>query len=259
MDISKMSLALIKEKVKEIRKIQPGFLELMAQDSRAGVRNLYLTCKKRLEAMEKEKERLNALLKYERELWAAGYTLVAGIDEAGRGPLAGPVVAAAVILKQGDLIEGLNDSKKLSPEKRSELEEVIKERAVAYGIGIVSETEIDEMNIYQAALKAMRIAVAKISLKPEYLLVDAVTIPGVSIPQKAIVHGDALSCSIAAASILAKETRDRIMTELDALYPHYGFAQHKGYATAFHLEALKKYGPCPVHRKTFGQVRQNLT
>lgn len=256
MDISKMSIAQIKEKISNSAELSDNVLELLACDSRSGVRNLYAAIIRQRASKKKEEERLQGLLKYEKSLWAQGYSLIAGVDEAGRGPLAGPVVAAAVVLKKGTLIQGINDSKKLTPIKRHELEQSIRKTAVAYSVGIVSEADIDEINIYQASLKAMRKAVLNLSDPPEYLLVDAVKVPGLAVPQKAILHGDALSCSIAAASILAKETRDRIMLEYDELFPQYGFAQHKGYGTPQHLEALKKYGPCPIHRKSFGQVRQ---
>ncbi len=186
---------------------------------------------------------------YEREYAAFG--LIAGLDEAGRGPLAGPVVAAAVILDPEKKIFYINDSKKLSESRRELLFPEIEEKAVAFGIGIVGQERIDEINILQATYEAMREAVSQLSPQPAILLNDAVTIPGISLRQVPIVKGDAKSLSIAAASILAKVTRDRLMKEMDALYPEYGFAVHKGYGTAAHIEALKKYGPCPLHRRSF--------
>jgi ribonuclease HII len=199
--------------------------------------------------LEKEISRTKALMVYEERYASEGP--VCGIDEVGRGPLAGPVVAGAVILPTDHLILGLNDSKKLSPKKREELYDVIMREAVAVGIGSESPEVIDQINILQADYRAMRTAIEKLALKPGILLNDAVTIPEVTIPQIAIIHGDALSASIAAASIVAKVTRDRLMVRYDSIYPEYGFARNKGYGTAEHIAALKKYGPCPIHRKTF--------
>ena len=180
-----------------------------------------------------------------------GFEVVCGIDEAGRGPLAGPVFAAAVILPDGLEDIGINDSKKLSEKKRESLFELICEKAVSYGIGTASEAEIDEINILQATYEAMREAVSKLEPVPQILLNDAVTIPDVIIPQVPIIKGDAKSISIAAASIVAKVTRDRMMVEYDKVMPEYGFASNKGYGAAAQIEALKKYGPSPIHRATF--------
>ena len=188
---------------------------------------------------------------YEREAFAEGYQAVCGVDEAGRGPLAGPVCAAAVILPAGLVIDGLNDSKKLTDKKRRELYDVITQNAVSYGIAMASEREIDEINILQATYEAMRQAVSRLSVQPQLLLNDAVTIPEIQIPQVPIIKGDAKSVSIAAASIVAKVTRDRMMEEYDKVLPEYGFASNQGYGSAAHIEALKKYGPSPIHRKTF--------
>ena len=201
------------------------------------------------EKLEKELARLEAMREYEDTYAACAY--ICGIDEAGRGPLAGPVVAAAAVLPKDCQIFYLNDSKKLSEKKRDLLFDEIKEKAVAYGIGIVSPKVIDEINILQATYEAMRQAISQLNVIPEILLNDAVTIPGVDIMQVPIVKGDAKSVSIAAASILAKVTRDRMMMEYDQIYPEYGFAKHKGYGTAAHIAALKEYGPCPIHRRTF--------
>ena len=199
--------------------------------------------------LEEERAREYALMRYEREYEAEG--LIAGIDEAGRGPLAGPVVAAAVILYPGVEILGINDSKKLSEKAREALYPEILERSMAVGIGIVSAGRIDEINILQATYEAMRKAVSQLCFQPDVLLVDAVTIPGIGIRQVPIIKGDAKSLSIGAASIIAKVTRDRMMRELDEVYPEYGFAAHKGYGTAAHIAALKEYGPCPIHRTSF--------
>lgn len=199
--------------------------------------------------LETERAREQALLVYERQYGAEG--LVGGIDEAGRGPLAGPVVAACVILDPDREILYINDSKKLSEKKREELYPEIMEKAIAVGVGIVGPERIDEINILQATYEAMRQAIASLAFKPAVLLNDAVTIPGVDIRQVPIIKGDAKSLSIGAASIIAKVTRDRIMREMDLLYPQYGFAGHKGYGTADHIAALKEFGPSPIHRRTF--------
>lgn len=201
------------------------------------------------ERLEKEMARLEAMCAYEREY--AACTAICGIDEAGRGPLAGPVAAGAVILPKDCRILYLNDSKKLTPARRDVLFDEIREKAVAFSIGISSPERIDEINILQATYEAMRKAVAGLSVQPDLLLNDAVTIPEVQIRQVPIVKGDAKSVSIAAASILAKVTRDRMMEEYDAMWPEYGFAKHKGYGTAQHIAALKEYGPCPIHRRSF--------
>lgn len=201
------------------------------------------------ERLEKELERLEMMRSFEREYEAC--SAICGIDEAGRGPLAGPVAAAAVILPKDCVILYLNDSKKLSPARRDALFDEIMEKAVAYHVGIVSPERIDEINILQATYEAMRKAVAGLSVTPDLLLNDAVTIPEIGIRQVPIVKGDAKSVSIAAASILAKVTRDRMMEEYDAMWPEYGFAKHKGYGTAQHIAALKEYGPCPIHRRSF--------
>lgn len=210
------------------------------------------------ERLEKELARLAAMHEYENA--HADVRFIAGIDEAGRGPLAGPVVAACCILPKDAVILYLNDSKKVTALRREAMLPEIKEKAIAYGIGIVDEKRIDEINILQADYEAMRIALQKtnemlqakgLADAPGLLLNDAVTIPGVDIPQESIIKGDAKSVSIAAASILAKVTRDHLMEEYDALYPEYGFARNKGYGTKEHIEALKRLGPCPIHRHSF--------
>lgn len=201
------------------------------------------------EKLEKELQRLEAMLTYEREYcWASD---ICGIDEAGRGPLAGPVVAGAVILPKDCKILYLNDSKKLSEKRREELFLEIQDKAISYAVGIVDPKEIDRINILQATYAAMRQAVGKLSRVPQVLLNDAVEIPGLSMKQVKIIHGDAKSLSISAASILAKVTRDHLMVDYDKQYPEYGFAKHKGYGTAAHIQALKEKGACPIHRKTF--------
>ena len=200
---------------------------------------------------ETEELRLEKMLEYEKELYSKGYEYICGIDEAGRGPLCGPVVAAAVILKKGDKIEGVNDSKKLSEKKREQLFEEIKERAVAYSVGIVDEKTIDEINILEATRLAMKKAVEGLRVEAEYALVDAEKKVPIDIPYTPIIKGDALSESIAAASIIAKVTRDRIVVELDKQYPEYNFAKNKGYGTKQHTDSIKEYGLCPAHRRSF--------
>ncbi len=206
---------------------------------------------KRLQKLEAEKERTEQLKVYEKQYAAYGY--VCGIDEVGRGPLAGPVVAGAVILPADCQILYINDSKKLSAKKREELYPIIMEEAVSVGIGMVSPQRIDEINILQATYEAMREAIHNLSVEPDILLNDAVTIPGVDIRQVPIIKGDTKSISIGAASIIAKVTRDRLMEEYDKVLPAYSFASNKGYGTKAHIEALKTYGPTPIHRKSFIQ------
>ena len=223
--------------------------QLYASDERAGVQKLIASCKKKELALEKEKQRTEVMKTYEHRYEHLGY--LCGIDEVGRGPLAGPVVACAVILPKDCDILYLNDSKQLSAKKREELYEVIMEKAVSVGLGSASPARIDEINILQATYEAMREAISKLIVKPQLLLNDAVRIPGVEIPQVPIIKGDAKSISIAAASIVAKVTRDRLMVEYDKVMPEYGFASNKGYGAQAHIDALKKYGPSPIHRASF--------
>ena len=201
------------------------------------------------ERLEKELARLEAMKEFEREY--DGCSLICGVDEAGRGPLAGPVAAGAVILPKDCMILYLNDSKKLSEKRREELFLEIREKAVSYSVGIVGPERIDEINILQATYEAMCQAVSGLGVVPDLLLNDAVTIPELAIPQVPIIKGDAKSVSIAAASILAKVTRDHLMEEYDRQFPQYGFAKHKGYGTAAHVAALREFGPCPIHRRSF--------
>ena len=227
----------------------PALFIQYEQDERAGVRAAVEQGKKRLVAYEKEVARCEALKKYEREY--ASYAHICGIDEVGRGPLAGPVVAGAVILPKDCDILYINDSKKLSEKKREELYDIIMDKAVAVGFGYSTPERIDEINILQATYEAMREAIASLETAPDLLLNDAVTIPEVSIRQVPIIKGDAKSISIGAASIVAKVTRDRLMVQYDEIYPEYGFASNKGYGAQAHIDALKKYGPCPIHRRSF--------
>lgn len=228
----------------------PDFIHEYINDGRPGVSKIIGVAQKRIEKLRVEQERIEKLKEFENKYWNQ-YEYIGGIDEVGRGPLAGPVVTACVILPKNCSILYINDSKKLSASKRDELYEVIMKEAVSVGIGMVSEARIDEINILQATYEAMRQAIAESSVEPQLLLNDAVTIPGVNIKQVPIIKGDAKSISIGAASIIAKVTRDRMMTEYDSIYPEYHFASNKGYGSAEHIEALKKYGPCPIHRRSF--------
>lgn len=224
-------------------------LELYREDPRSGVAALVKKYEKEKQKLEQEKLRIEQMKTYEKKYDHLGF--ICGIDEAGRGPLAGPVVAGAVILPQDSSILWLNDSKQLSEKKREELYEVIMREAISVGVGYASPARIDEINILQATYEAMREAVSKLSVRPQILLNDAVTIPQIEIPQVPIIKGDAKSVSIAAASIIAKVTRDRLMKEYDKIMPEYGFASNKGYGSAGHIEALKKHGASPIHRATF--------
>lgn len=227
----------------------PEFIEAFKADERAGVRKLVESARKRLAALERERERIERLRVYEEQY--GQYEYICGIDEVGRGPLAGPVVAGAVILPRGCRILYINDSKQLSEKKREELYQVIQEQAISCAVGYATPERIDEINILQATYEAMRDAICKLTPQPDILLNDAVTIPGVPLRQVPIIKGDAKSITIGAASILAKVTRDRLMTEYDKVFPEYDFAGNKGYGSAAHIQALKKYGPTPIHRKSF--------
>ena len=205
--------------------------------------------------VKKEKEFVDKLL-YEKQEQEKGRFLIAGVDEVGRGPLAGPVCVACVMMPLDDIIEGVDDSKKISEKKREQLFEEIKEKAICYSIQMVNEQIIDEINILEATKLAMKNAIESMDVKPDVVLVDAISKLDVDAEIRGIIKGDALSYSIGCASILAKVTRDRLMCDLAKEYPEYGFEKHKGYGTKDHLEAIKKYGPCPIHRLTFGGVRE---
>ena len=201
---------------------------------------------------EKEEHRLIELKKIEEDIYLSGTQSICGIDEAGRGPLAGPVVVAAVVMPRNSMIEGVNDSKKVSEKKREELYEKITKEAITYGVGIIDQKEIDKINILNATKEGLTMAVKELNPKPDIIIVDALTkIDTLGIPYRSIIKGDAKCYAIAAASIIAKVTRDRIMRQWDEVYPQYGFIKHKGYGTSAHIAALKEYGPCPLHRKTF--------
>ena len=227
----------------------PELITVFGTDERAGIQKLVESARKKLLALEKERVRTEELKKYERQY--GEYTYICGIDEVGRGPLAGPVVAGAVILPKDCDILYINDSKQLSEKKREELYDIIMEKAVSCAVGYATPERIDEINILQATYEAMRDAISHLQYVPDILLNDAVTIPGVNMKQVPIIKGDAKSISIGAASIIAKVTRDRLMVEYDKVFPEYDFAGNKGYGSAAHIEALKKYGPTPIHRRSF--------
>ena len=258
---------LLKRSIPELREIfldrcrpaPKGLLEALDTDVRNGAQQLAKQIRKRYRSNRAEGQRLHNLLRFEIELWAEGYELVAGVDEAGMAPLAGPVVAGAVILPQNYKLRGLNDSKKiLDQEKREELALQIKHDAVCWSVGFAEVDEIDRINIYHAGLLAMQRALLGLTCLPSFVLVDARKIPQCPVPQRGIIRGDALSATIAAASIIAKTTRDAHMLEMDALYTGYGFASHKGYPTPEHCRALKELGALPIHRRSFGRVREVL-
>ncbi|MBQ9365545.1 MAG: ribonuclease HII [Schwartzia sp.] len=248
-ETSSYSVKEIKQLLHEIE-ITPDILEAFRNDPRGGVRNAV----RAYEREQKERERVDALYEYEREAAGEGCEIVAGVDEAGRGPLAGPVAVAAVILPTGLFIPKLNDSKKLSPKSRDELYDVITEKAVAYKCVLVDAATIDRVNILQATINGMYEAILNLNPQPDKVLIDAVNLDRLPMPSLSIIGGDAKSASIGAASIIAKVTRDRLMMEYDATYPEYGFARHKGYGTREHIEAIRKYGPCPIHRKSFEPI-----
>jgi ribonuclease HII len=241
------------------RPVPKGLVEALEIDHRQGAHLLARRIRERRRSNRAEGQRLHSLLRFEIELWLQGINLVAGVDEAGMAPLAGPVVAGAVILPQHYKLRGLNDSKKiLDEERRAELAAQIKQDAICWSVGFAAVEEIDTINIYHAGLLAMQRALQGLSCVPEYVLVDARRIPNCAVPQRGIIRGDALSATIAAASIIAKTTRDAHMIELDALYSGYGLATHKGYPTPQHCRLLKQLGALPIHRRSFARVRAAL-
>ena len=244
------SITAIKEEFKNLTPEEiSAQIVLYQNDERKGVQSFLLSQKKKVEKYYQEVERIENLCRFEKEY--SQYEFICGIDEVGRGPLAGPVVAGAVVLPKESRILYINDSKKLSAKKREELFEVIQKEAVSVGIGMASPERIDEINILQATFLAMQRAIDKLDVRPDLALIDGNRAKDFGLPVRTIVKGDSLSASIAAASILAKVTRARLMEELDEAYPQYGFAVHKGYGTKRHYEALREYGPCPIHRRTF--------
>ena len=247
-------MATISEIRRELSETRPEerqtFIEKYGSDSRAGVVKLVESCRNQIKRAEEEARRLENMLVYERKYYS-DCEYICGIDEAGRGPLAGPVVAAAVILPKELKIPYLNDSKQLSAKRREDLYDIIMEKALAVGVGAASPERIDEINILHATYEAMRQAVAELNIKPQILLNDAVYIPGLDLPQEKIIKGDAKSLSIAAASVIAKVTRDRMMKAYHEIFPEYGFDKHKGYGSKEHIEMLQTLGPCPIHRRSF--------
>ncbi|AWI12136.1 ribonuclease HII [Caldibacillus thermoamylovorans] len=254
----------MKQTIKEIQMIlqsvtEPDdpFVKKCQQDERKGVQALLQRWKKKQEELMAEKRRFEKMMVYEKEAQKQGFQYVAGIDEVGRGPLAGPVVAAAVILPENIFISGINDSKKLSSKKREQLYQEIKNEALAIGIGVVGADVIDEINIYQATKKAMNIAINQLSIFPDFLLIDAMKID-TPITQRSLIKGDSLSVSIASASIIAKVYRDRLMMEYSKKYPEYQFEKNAGYGTREHIQAIRKFGPTPIHRKTFAPIKEYI-
>src|SRR5689334_22128090 len=236
--------------------VSSAILRKLQRDPRAGARQLYKVLARRYEEQKKEKNRLDAMLHFERLLWKVGIQHIAGVDEVGVGPLAGPVVAAAVVFPPGTEIDGIDDSKALDEETRRHLDLEIRQKASAIALGIVEVDEIDRINIYHAGIQAMRLALTSLPLTPQHILVDSRTVPGFSQPQNSFDKGDGINFSIASASIVAKVYRDRLMVELDSKYPGYGFASHKGYATPDHQRAIRDLGPCPIHRRSFDYIRE---
>ena len=258
-DLLRRSIPELRQMFLERRRLPKGLLEALDVDPRAGAQQLAKRIRARYRSNRSEGQRLHTLLRFEIDLWAQGYSLVAGVDEAGMAPLAGPVVAGAVILPQNYKLRGLDDSKKiLDHETREELAAKIKQDALCWSFGFAEVEEIDKINIYHAGLLAMQRAVTGLTCVPDFVLVDARRIPQCPAPQRGIIRGDTLSASIAAASIIAKTTRDAHMLEMDALYQGYGFASHKGYPTPEHCRALKDLGAVAIHRRSFARVREVL-
>lgn len=253
----KYNISQIKEILSSIHSIEDPMFQQLSLDMRKGVQTALKSCQKRIEKEQKRAEHFIEMQYYERLAYKEGASFIAGVDEVGRGPLAGPVVAAAVILPKNIEDLGFDDSKKLSASKREEIYRLIQEKAIAIGIGIVDADIIDQVNIYQASRLAMQQAVSELKIQPDYLLIDAMKID-VNTPQIGIIKGDAKSISIAAASIVAKQVRDQMMQEFDELYPGYDFDNNAGYGTPKHLEGLKSKGICPIHRKTFAPIKDYL-
>ncbi len=258
-DMPRRSVAELREHfVEEGKPLSTECERALERDPRTGARAVLSAVRRRRRANRAEGQRLRNLVRHETRLWARGVTLIAGVDEAGMAPLAGPVVAAACILPAEYRPRGVDDSKQLTAEERARLAEDIRAHAVAWATGRAEVEEIDRLNIYWAGILSLRRAVLALPRRPEHLLIDARRIRDLDIPQDGIVHGDALSLTIAAASILAKTTRDALMEAMDREHPGYGFARHKGYPTPDHLAALKERGACPIHRRSFGPVREVL-
>ncbi|MGE1063399.1 ribonuclease HII [Megasphaera paucivorans] len=255
MDISKVSVKDIKKMLENEKIHIPTLLENMEKDSRDSVCKLRTSFLKRKLREEQERERLEAMFSFETFYYNQGIYHIAGIDEAGRGPVAGPVMVAAVILPPYWECPGLNDSKKVSPKKREILYDIIMKEAVAVSCIAKSEENIDVHDIYHATQQGMYDAVDALKIQPQAVLIDAMPLPALTVSHRSIIKGDAKSASIAAASIIAKVTRDRLMNEYDKQYPQYGFSEHKGYLTQKHLEAIQQFGPCPIHRRSFEPIK----
>ncbi len=257
LDPSTLSIAEIRERLSGCAgPLSARLLLALKRDRREGVRRIYRRARKRQEKRAGEGRRSKEMRRQEQRLWGSGLQRVAGVDEVGIGPLAGPVVAAAVVFAPHATIPGVDDSKRVRPRERRRLARTIRREALGVGIGVVRVEEIEQLNVYNAGILAMRRAVEGLPFAPEHLLLDARKIPKISIPQTSFIKGDRLSLSIAAASIVAKTYRDQLMVELDKIYPRYGFSRHKGYSTAEHVKAIKQYGPCPVHRKSFAFIQE---
>jgi ribonuclease HII len=254
LEMKNMTINEIKSLIEKLSEDDPRF-EQLHKDERKGVQKVIESYNRNLQKKKKEKEDFANLTVYEKKLYKQGFSLIAGIDEVGRGPLAGPVVAAAVILPKDFYLAGLNDSKKLSESKRNEFYDVIRKKALSIGIGRVDAEEIDSINIYEATKKAMHQAIVNLQIKPDYLLIDAMKLQ-TPYPQESIIKGDSKSISIAAASIIAKVTRDELMKEYAVIHAGYGFDQNSGYGTKEHLEGLKRKGVTPIHRKSFSPVKE---
>ncbi len=252
--LTKLTIAEIKGRLNGIRDLEDPFVAECRKDGRKGVQLALKSLEKAIDKEQMQREHFESICAYERDLRSEGYQFIAGVDEAGRGPLAGPVVAAAVILPEDFYLPGLNDSKQLSALQRTEYFDFIHEHAAAVSVGIIHSHEIDQINIYEAARKAMLEAIRHLPLAPDYCLIDAMEVQ-IPIGQLSLIKGDAKSASIAAASVIAKETRDRMMIEYGARHPQYGFEKHMGYGTKSHLEAINQYGPTDWHRMTFAPLK----
>ncbi len=257
LDLSSYSVAEIRDYfLSPENSISPYSLTRLQRDSREGVSKIYQQLKRRQVKEKEERRRVESMLHLERVLWDSGVLNIAGADEVGVGPLAGPLVAAAVVFPPNPFISGVDDSKRLGPETRQQLAQIIRKEAVGIGVGLVDVAQIDQLNVYQAGLLAMRRAVEDLPLRPDHLLLDAREIPGLTIPQSNVSKGDGVSFSIAAASIIAKTCRDQLMIELDGPYPQYGFARNKGYGTPEHQKAIQRHGPSTIHRKSFTFIQE---
>ncbi|AGB40607.1 ribonuclease HII [Halobacteroides halobius DSM 5150] len=257
MKVSKLTIKELKEKIEKKDQVSEELIVKLEADSRTGVHKIAQKLRRKEERKKEAKQKFKEMSQYEKKLHQQNYRLIAGIDEAGRGPLAGPVVAAAVILPTDKFILGLDDSKKLNEKKREELFDIIYNQAIDIGVGVVDNQRIDEINILNATYEAMKKAIKDLETNPDYLLIDAEELSDVNIPQQGITRGDSKSISIAAASIIAKVTRDRKLVEYDKEYPHYNFASNKGYGTAEHITALREQGPSPIHRHSFKVVKKS--